>query len=317
MIRGSRVLFIGGWGRSGSTLLDRLLGQVPGVFSAGEVREVWERGCLQDRPCGCGKPFHDCEVWSEVGRVAFGGWEALDLDEVLRLRGRLDRPWMVPPIASPWRWATLQESLDRYTEILRELYRGIFQVTGAEVIVDSSNIPSHAFLLREVSDIDLRVLHLIRDSRGVAHSWQKVVEKQVTAGAPQYLPRFGPFASSARWLGYNAETSALARMGVPYRRLRYEDLMARPLAQTRGILRFAGLSVPDESLPFTASDEVRLEPNHTVDGNPIRFSTGSTQLRMDEEWRRKMSSLDRSVVTLATMPGLVRYGYHPFSERST
>ena len=313
----NRLLFIGGWGRSGSTLVDRLLGQVPGVFSAGEVREVWERGCLQDRPCGCGTPFHDCEVWREVGQVAFGGWEAVDLDEVMRLRLTLDRPWMIPPIASRWRWASLERRVGRYTEILRALYGAVFQVTGAEVIVDSSNIPSHALLLREVSEIDLRVLHLIRDSRGVAHSWQKVVEKKVTTGDPQYLPRFGPLGSSARWLVYNAQTSALARLSVPYRRLLYEDLMIRPLQRTREILEFAGLSVPDERLPFIAPDEVRLEPNHTVDGNPIRFSTGSTRLRMDEEWRRKLPSLDRSVVTLATMPGLLRYGYHPFSERNT
>src|SRR6476469_754930 len=54
------VLFIAGWGRSGSTLLDRMLGQVPGVFSAGELRDIWDRGVREDRLCGCGQPFHEC-----------------------------------------------------------------------------------------------------------------------------------------------------------------------------------------------------------------------------------------------------------------
>ena len=34
----TKVLFIGGYGRSGSTLLDRLLGQIDGFVSVGEVR---------------------------------------------------------------------------------------------------------------------------------------------------------------------------------------------------------------------------------------------------------------------------------------
>ena len=50
----TRVLVIGGWGRCGSTLLDMLLGEIDGFVSAGEVRELWLRGCVEDRPCGCG-----------------------------------------------------------------------------------------------------------------------------------------------------------------------------------------------------------------------------------------------------------------------
>jgi len=33
----ARVLYIAGWGRSGSTILDNVLGQVDGFFSAGEL----------------------------------------------------------------------------------------------------------------------------------------------------------------------------------------------------------------------------------------------------------------------------------------
>ena len=43
------VLYVAGAGRSGSTLLDNLLGQIPGFFSAGELRYVWERGLIDGR----------------------------------------------------------------------------------------------------------------------------------------------------------------------------------------------------------------------------------------------------------------------------
>jgi len=58
-----RVLYIGGWGRSGSTLLDLILGQAPGLFSAGEVREIWQSGLAENRLCGCERPFRDCSFW--------------------------------------------------------------------------------------------------------------------------------------------------------------------------------------------------------------------------------------------------------------
>lgn len=314
MIPRRRVLFIGGWGRSGSTLLDRILGQIEGMFSAGEIREIWERGCLQNRPCGCDEPFLDCEIWSEVGRAAFGGWKALEQDEVLRLRFHVDRPWMVPAIVSPWLPSGLRTDVDRYVAILEDLYRGIFEVTGAEVLVDSTKIPSHAYLLRRIPWIDLRVLHLVRDSRGVAYSWQKVVEKRVTSGPTQYLPRYGPLSASIRWLAYNAQTGSLARFGVPYRRLRYEDFLREPRRATERILRFAGLDPASADLPFTARDEVRFASNHTVDGNPIRFATGTMRLHEDDAWRRELPPVDRSLVTLCTLPGLLRYGYHPFDR---
>ena len=106
---GRAVLFIAGWGRSGSTLLDRMLGQVPGVFSAGELRDIWERGVREDRLCGCGQPFRECAVWRKVGEVAFGGWDALDLAEVQALRRRLDRPWSTPQLLA----SRVSPALDR------------------------------------------------------------------------------------------------------------------------------------------------------------------------------------------------------------
>src|SRR5207253_253895 len=94
-----RVLAIAGWGRCGSTLLDLMLGQVPGFVSAGEVRELWLRGCRENRPCGCGAPFADCSFWSAVGERAFGGWDQLDLERLLRVRYAVDRPWRIPELA--------------------------------------------------------------------------------------------------------------------------------------------------------------------------------------------------------------------------
>jgi hypothetical protein len=57
------VLFIIGMGRSGSTVLEMLLGNIPGYFSVGETRFFWEYVQHEHDLCGCGQQFHACEYW--------------------------------------------------------------------------------------------------------------------------------------------------------------------------------------------------------------------------------------------------------------
>jgi UDP-N-acetylglucosamine transferase subunit ALG13 len=305
------VLFVAGWGRSGSTLLARLLGQVPGVFSAGELRDVWLRGAIEDRLCGCGETFRACALWREVGERAFGGWDRLDVAEVQRLRMRLDRPWLPPRLLGSRFAPALDADLLRYRDHLAALYRAIADVTGARVIVDSSKIPTYAMLLRGLPGVDLRVLHLVRDSRGVVFSWQKRVRR--TDGAEgegdDEMFRYGAASASARYLYYNGLAHALKATRVPYRLLRYEDLLEAPERHLRDTLSFAGRAPADGEFGFLHGGHAELAPNHTVDGNPMRLQQGPVLLRIDDAWRRQMGVVDRTVVSSLTAPLLAAYRY--------
>ena len=96
-----RVIYLGGLGRSGSTLVERLLAELPGVCSVGEVVHLWQRGVVEDERCGCGEPFGGCGFWREVGQAAFGGWDRLDVGRVAELRGAVDRTRHIPLLAAP------------------------------------------------------------------------------------------------------------------------------------------------------------------------------------------------------------------------
>ena len=67
----TQVLYIGGCTRSGSTLVDRALGELPGVLSTGELGLITTHGIVDNRLCGCGKPFRSCSFWSAVGATAY------------------------------------------------------------------------------------------------------------------------------------------------------------------------------------------------------------------------------------------------------
>jgi hypothetical protein len=223
----------------------------------------------------------------------------------------LDRPWGIPRVLAS-RGAQAR-ALDRYCDALSRLYNAIRHASGAQLIVDSSKMASHALLLRRASGIELRVVHLVRDSRGVAYSVQKRVEKPINDGRFTLLPRHGPVSASVRYNVYNGLAAGLRTSGIPFMRLRYEDLVDDPTASIDRILAFAGHSPAD--LDFIDGRVASLRGNHMVDGNPVRFRTGQVELVRDEEWRDKLSPRDRNLVTALTLPLLAAYGYTDMGRR--
>ena len=124
--RGSTVLYIGGLGRSGSTLVERLAGQLPGACAVGELVHLWERGITEDERCGCGAPFHQCPFWQQAGKTAFGGWDA-GRHRPHRRPPRPGGPEPVHPAAGRGgrpRRPRPRPALDEYTVVLRPAVRG-------------------------------------------------------------------------------------------------------------------------------------------------------------------------------------------------
>jgi len=306
-----KVAYIGGLGRSGSTLLDRMLGQLPGFFSAGEVRDLWQRALKENCQCGCGQPFRDCPFWREVGQEAFGGWDRVDVDDVQRLRKAVDRHSLVPLLIVPRAWPPFHRKVLRYQSFLADLYRAIHRVSGQRVIIDSSKAPSTAFLIRGLPGIELRAVHLIRDSRGVAHSWRKQIVRPDMNGRVVYMQRYHPYRIGLRWITRNALMEVLARLGVPSVRVRYERLIEDPRDQVARIALALGEDVSEGDLSFISGGQVELGANHTVMGNPMRMDQGAIRLRVDDEWRRALGPSTSGLVTFLTRPFLRRYGYRP------
>jgi len=319
------VLYIGGLGRSGSTLVERLAGQLPGACAVGEVVHLWQRGVTEDERCGCGTAFAQCPFWQQAGKTAFGGWDEIDAGRVAALRARVDRNRFVPRLAA--RPAGTEPAgtgpagtgpagtrpagtgpvpaLAEYMSYYTRLYAAVAEVSGATLVIDSSKHPSLAHCLRRQGGVDLRVLHLVRDSRAVAYSWGQAVRRPDT-DRHSYMTRYSPAVAAAQWNAQNAAFHLLR--GVPVMRLRYEDVVAAPEAAVRRIAGFSGLPAPG-SLAFLGAGWADLEPGHSVSGNPMRFATGKTAIRRDERWRADLPAGPRREVTTLTFPLLAAYGY--------
>lgn len=300
-----KVLYIAGRGRSGSTILSNILAQAEGFFSAGELR-LWNRRLKENRPCGCGKPLANCEVWRSILGQAFAGIQNIDRAVIdLHERGLRSRSPLLMLMKPKGRSAG--GPLDGYALQLEAIYRAIQSVTGCHVVVDSSKSPLYAYLLGLMPAIDLYLVHLIRDSRAVAYSWERQ-RQHARKDDPLHRRQLGPVQCSLLWNSGNVLTEFMAkRLGNQCLRVRYEDFVAAPRTTVESILRFAGEET--STLPFISGNEVLLNITHTISGNPNRFHTGPETLQPDSEWKTKMKLSQKNLVTSLTFPMLSRYGY--------
>ncbi len=288
--RGPAVVFVAGWGRSGSTVLNRILAR-DGVLGIGEVRWLWRRGIGERQDCSCRKPWDECEVWSHVVATvvdATGMSADACATEFHRATFTAGRFASVP---GAFRFSNRSQ---RYVAALREVYAAAAEAAGASVLVDSSKEPTQALLARRTG-LPVSVVHLVRDPRAVV--WSHRRRKAPPAGVAARTTPTRPAAYvAARWLARNAFIDARVR---PDLRLRYEDLITDPDDAVRRIIASVGRSVPDGP---DGSE-------HVIAGNPSRFERGPLVLRADDEWTRFQPAVQRHLTSAITAPLLGRYGY--------
>jgi len=150
--------------------------------------------------------------------------------------------------------------------------------------------------------VELYVLHLVRDPRAVAYSWQRV--KAGWGLAPMSAAR-----STYEWTTRNLFHDTFARRLSPrYRRVFYEDFVRTPRAVAAELAAFLG--EPAAALPFTSDREVALAPDHSIGVNySHRTSSGTIAIRADTDWQERLSRRDRLTATAIALPLLRKYRY--------
>jgi Sulfotransferase family len=308
MSGGPTVVYIAGSGRSGSTLLERTLGEIPGFVNVGELIDLFRRVAPRGERCGCGQSFADCPFWAQVGQEAFGGWDTGRLAATHQLQRQIARQRHLPRLlAGRVAGRGFRDAVAAYGAVYSRLYRAIAATAGARCVVDASKWPVQALALARAG-LDVRVIHLVRDARGVAYSLGKADVARPHAGSEaDVMWHVTPGSAAARWVACQSEAGLLGRCGLPVTRMRYEDFIREPRASTITALTALGLHVTPGQLTHITDAQVTLGSSHGLSGNPSRFRAGDIELRADEAWREQMRRGDRLVVTAITLPFVVGY----------
>ncbi len=314
-----KTLFIVGKGRSGSTLLDNVLGATDGFASVGELVYLWDWGLARGYRCACGEPVPTCPFWRNV--LADAGIEptAAEGRRLHALQQRVIRWHLAPrllrqPPTPPRRW----RALDEWTDIAGRLYRAIALEAGANVVVDSSKLALHPAALGLVPEVAPYAVQLVRDPRAVARSWAR--PKAWTDREDQdTMPRYGSLHTALSWTARNA-VAEIARRRLTNERsmlLRYEDLSVRPRGSVARVLEM--VAERDAVTPFVDDRTVEVAATHMVGGNPGRTGSGRITIGADHtetpdtpdtegDGRTRPRGSDLAL-SMLTAPLRRRYGY--------
>lgn len=296
------VVYIAGAGRSGSTILDRVLGTMDSSGSYNELYRVFEDGFGNNSKCSCGMQFDECGFWQPVMARVVG--PDVRVGDCMSDSRKLDRSRMFFSLYHDLLSTSVRQRLARYRSRMEDLLHAMAEEAGIDTIVDSSKLPARALILAGIPGIELRVIHLLREPRAVANAWLK---ERYDPGKESSMNRYRALRTMIFWAGRQVMSERLSRR-ADYLQIRYEDFASQPRRTLAEIVRF----VPGwgtQSLPVSEVGEIHLGPLHSLSGNPSRFRTGTTRIELDEAWR--MSScrpaLDRAALLIR--PISRRYGY--------
>lgn len=272
------VILIAAHGHSGSTLLQRLLGAHPRIGVLGELDVVIRRG-LQlsaDREvCTCGRMPEVCELWTAVRAGGVG-------DVVHDL---------------------LAETGPAFGRAFDRLVCRVSRVLGVEAVcVYSKRVKDHEGVLRHSLHRCVPV-HLVRDPRAVAYSYQRkrhrLLDRSPHTPAPR---RYGYWRSLSTWTMSNRRFERLFSRYDASVRVRYEDVVRTPRRSVSRILREAGLSFDTRQLRFGDYEQ------HLIAGNRMRMQRSSV-IDHDSEYLHRLDPVAWWTSSLVTWGPRRRYGY--------
>ena len=292
------ILYILGRGRSGSTVIDAVLGNLGSTFGTGELVEGLHRR-YPDGICSCGAVLAECPIWGTVVREAEASLE-LPHEEWARVLATQMHLKSFPKTLISGRSSKWSSNL---WSINDALYTAVSKATGCQYVVDSSKEMTRAyFILKHFSEA--KGLHLVRNPHGFISSYYqrilkggdfKLVRFQLGGAIRRYpvikYPGLAILALS--WLIGNLYAEFLKilfRERVLF--IRYDDFCIDPVGQTALIAKHMGH--PFDELEAKMSSGEDLITGHKAAGN---------------EWTSKKATFtfDASVNRKYRLPWLVHW----------
>ncbi len=269
------IVLVQGAPRSGTTLVGRAIAASTGLAFVGEVERAW-RWRSEARHCGCGKDLGTCEVWADapLGQTGYTWLESWQSTPDL-LRALLG---MRPSAAAR-----------RYALDLHALYASLGANLDAPGLVDTSKYIRSLLAACLIPEIDLLVVHLVRDPRGALYSRARLRRRRLDAGThrrPRLGARTGLLAGvdAVMWLARTAAAPVVARRAGSARvHLDYEEFCADPQAA----LALVASKLGAEAATVMANGGIDLPQAHSAGGNAHRFSSGWVGIDEDASWRRE------------------------------
>ena len=276
-----KLIYVLGWGHSGSTLIDKIIGSSKKVFSLGEfifldfyAKRIQHTKVLRPFVCTCEQEFSDCRYWGAVKECVELSSRRVVYDESHRDR----LAWVARYV-----WAILtgrktrsnEETLGDDEDILRCAL--LNAPPGTKYLLDSSKDFARFARLKLMRDVEVFPVFLIRDVRAVAHSYVKRERQALGLNRMSYL------GAAIRWVFVNTMSQILLWVSrSTYVRVSYDQFCTDPGRVVSHLNMTMGLDIsPDHFV-----EDVNSTEYHNVGGNLVRFKP-LKEIRADRSWKDK------------------------------
>lgn len=260
------LVYILGPGHCGSTLLNLLLNAHDDVLGLSEVALIKNKLDKDEDSDLLNRPF-----WSEVAKCyeAKAAKSFTDLD-------------MEPPTRSFLRLLRMRRELRReisgWARDNELLLKSISEVSGTDVLVDASKSWQRLYVLTFSESIDLKVIHLVRDGRGVVNSYRR---------------KYDLYKGMRKWMTHTLFSSIIRLQfrKSQWLQVHYESLCTEPKKKLRRICSFVGVDFNPYMLKY------RQEKDVGISGNRMRQNSDN-EIILDERWKSELSKKEISMFNL-------------------
>lgn len=278
------VVYIAGNHRSGSTLLDMVLGSHSRALSIGEIVALGEY-FRQNKPCTCGEKIHDCPFWGEVQkRLAEDFGQQTPCSRYAPIHSASDLLRGLVPFPS--------SSSARYDG---RLLQAVSAISGRDFVIDSSKTFSRLLFYLLAYGGRTFVIHLTRDPRGVINSLLRTKE-YATDRLDLYI---------RWWRSTQSRLHRLSALRGPSRilRLRFEDFCRSPVDALAPVLSSLGLEFEPPMLDYGSHE------HHNISGNIKTRKRAVAAITFREAWRDELPSDIRAEIERRLGSQMRRVGY--------
>lgn len=288
------VAYIAGYGRSGSTLLERILSSHPEVTGLGEIAYLANTEL--------GPHYWDVAegipLWEQVREQLQFEPEELARREQVQV-GHESR-------LTGWFYWLFRKPSTEYQQHTLEVLNTINGAVSADSrwLIDSSKTARERFfrpfMFRRMPNVNCRMIHLVRDPRGSVQSVRRGSNAAMELGKSQKW-KLASLRAAYGWTMSNLAGVLFRAIYGPknYVRIRYEELASDPVSCMKRL-------EPMLSVDFGPTlEHVRaqkpLPPGDQFAGNRMRLESTIT-LKTDERWRTEMPKWMQWLVTMLCLP---------------
>ena len=271
------IVYLSGYGRSGSTLLDRILSQHDNILSSGEIRHTLLNIQKKNVFCSCGNQISSCKIWrvlsdrllSWMKKVRINAQEMFSIQDKFEKRSQFFKLFLFWNRPRP-----ISMELLLYRQYENLLFSEFSRCQGGcQYVVDSSKttrIPGRPLALQYIASLPVHVIHLVRDPRGVLNSKLKGGNQELERGIVT-TRKFVGIRTLLSWLRANffAELITIALGKQRTIRIRYEDIVQFPKPTIKRIASF--LDIDPASIISSLEMEALPNNGHMIAGNRMRL----------------------------------------------